>query len=107
MKQELKSGSVTFKDFVKFVKEESDLANYSIFSPDALKRERKLNEKSDTRIKPRYGNHLKAGSFVTNTEQSEQTRRNLESNYNSDRQDVAKCPSCSQFDFDQFDKVTI
>ena len=51
---------------------------------------------------------------MTNTEQSEQTRRNLESNYNSnnnntlsnqrgstsnynsDRQDVAKCPSCSK-----------
>ena len=43
-----------------------------------------------------YGNHFKAGSFVTNTEQSEQTRRNLESNRNSDRQNVAKCPSCSK-----------
>ena len=41
-------------DFVKFVKEESDLANNPVFSQYALKRERKLNDNSDTRIKPRY-----------------------------------------------------
>ena len=37
-----KSGSnVSFAEFVQFVKEESDLANDPVFSPDVLKRERK------------------------------------------------------------------
>ena len=35
-----KSGSVTIKVFVKFVKEESDLANDPVFSPDARKRQK-------------------------------------------------------------------
>ena len=89
-----KSGSVTFKSFVKFVKEESDLANDPVFSPDALKRERKFNDKPDTKFKPRFGNQSKAGSFVTNTEQNEQYPSNFGSNNN--RQDAAKCPSCSK-----------
>ena len=37
-----KSGSnVSFAEFVQFVKEESDLANDPVLSPDVLKRERK------------------------------------------------------------------
>ena len=32
---------IRFKDFVRFVKLEAELANDPIFSPDALKRERK------------------------------------------------------------------
>ena len=34
---------VAFKDFVQFVKEEAELANDPIFSPDVLKKERKKN----------------------------------------------------------------
>lgn len=89
-----KSGSITFRDFVKFVKEESDLANDPIFSLDALKRERKLHEKPDNKFsKSRFGNQSKAGSsFVTNTEQNEQFSRH----FVSSRQEVPKCPSCSK-----------
>ena len=89
-----KSGSVTFKSFVKFVKEESDIANDPVFSPDALKRERKFHDKPDTKFKPHFGNQSKAGSFVTNTEQNEQYPSNFGSNNN--RQDAVKCPSCSK-----------
>ena len=64
----------------------------TFFSPDALKRERKVNDKSNTRIKPLYGNNFKAGGFVTNTEQNEQNPRNLKSSYYSGRQDRTKCP---------------
>ena len=60
-----KSGSVTFKDFVKFVREESDLTNDPVFPPDALKRERKLYDKLDRRFKLRCGCQTKTGSFVT------------------------------------------
>jgi hypothetical protein len=51
-----KSESVTFKHFVKFVKEESDLANDPVFSPYALRRERKLHDRPEFRNKTRYGN---------------------------------------------------
>ena len=54
------------------MKEESDLANDPVFSPDALKRERKFHDKPDTKFKPCFGNQSKAGSFVTNTKQKEQ-----------------------------------
>ena len=42
--QTKKKKIVTFSDFVKFVREEAELANDPIFSPDALKRERKNTE---------------------------------------------------------------
>ena len=42
--QKQKKKIVTFSDFVKFVREEAELANDPIFSPDVLKRERKNTE---------------------------------------------------------------
>ncbi|KAK3724970.1 hypothetical protein QZH41_005872 [Actinostola sp. cb2023] len=39
--QTKKKRTVTFRDFAKFVQEESELANDPIYSPDALKRERR------------------------------------------------------------------
>ena len=68
---------VTFKHFVKFVKEESDLANDPVFSPDALRRERKLHDRPEFRSKTCYGNQSKGGSFATNTEQNEQYSKHL------------------------------
>ena len=50
--QTKKKKIVTFSDFVKFVREEAELANDPIFSPDALKRERKKTE---------TGNHWRLG----------------------------------------------
>ena len=42
---------ITFSDFVKFVKEEAELANDLIFSPDVLKKER---NKTVTVDQPRF-----------------------------------------------------
>ena len=65
--------NVSFSEFVQFVKGESDLANYPVFSPDALKRERKSHEttkgyKGKTRSE--------ADSFATGTarEQAQTTK---------------------------------
>ena len=44
--------TITFSDFVKFVKEEAELTNNPIFSPDALKKER---NKTVTVNQPRFG----------------------------------------------------
>ena len=91
-----KSESVTFKHFVKFVKEESDLANDPVFSPDALRKERKLHDRPEFRNKTRYGNQSKGTSFATNTEQNEQYSKHLRLNNNySNRVEVSKCPACS------------
>ena len=64
---------VTFGDFVKFVKEEAELANDPIFSPSALKAERK---KSDTpfrmgrRTRPSKGdNSSSASAFAVSSTQ--------------------------------------
>ena len=46
---------ITFSDFVKFVKEEAELANDPIFSPDALKKE---SNKTVTGNQPRFGRKL-------------------------------------------------
>lgn len=50
---------IRFKDFVRFVKLEAELANDPIFSPDALKRERKKGsgEQRDRSSKPRRQNY--------------------------------------------------
>ena len=50
---------IRFKDFVRFVKLEAELANDPIFSPDALKRERKKGsgEQQDRSSKPRRQNY--------------------------------------------------
>ena len=57
---------IRFKDCVRFVKLEAELANDQIFSPDALKRERKKGsgEQRDRSSKPRRQN------YVGNTGQS-------------------------------------
>ena len=55
---------MSFAEFVQFVKEESDLANDPVFSPDVLKRERKgLETTKDYRGKGRN----KADSFAIST----------------------------------------
>ena len=50
---------ITFNDFVKFVKEEAELANDPIFSPDALKKER---NKTVTGNQPRFGRKIRPKS---------------------------------------------
>ena len=50
---------ITFSDFVKFVKEEAELANDPIFSPDALKKER---NKTVTVNQPRFGRKIRPKS---------------------------------------------
>ena len=77
------------------LKGESDLANDPVFSPDALRRERKLHDRPEFRNKTRYGNQSKGGSFATNTEQNEQYSKHLRLNSNSNRVEVSKCPACS------------
>lgn len=57
---------VSFSDFVKFVKGEANLANDPLFSPDALKREKRKQSDKDQRSKPRKGGTASAGSFATN-----------------------------------------
>ena len=59
---------MSFAEFVRFVKEESDLANDPVFSPDVLKRERKgLETTKDYRGKGRN----KADSFAISTIQEQ------------------------------------
>lgn len=60
---------MSFSEFVKFVKTESDLANDPIFSPDALKRERQNQPERDP--KPRFQRNATptAESFAINTKQ--------------------------------------
>ena len=59
---------MSFAEFVQFVKEESDLANDPVFSPDVLKRERKgLETTKDYRGKGRN----KADSFAISTIQEQ------------------------------------
>ena len=59
---------MSFAKFVQFVKEESDLANGPVFSPDVLKRERKgLETTKDYRGKGRN----KADSFAISTIQKQ------------------------------------
>ena len=50
---------ITFSDFVKFVKEEAELANDPIFAPDALKKER---NKTVTVNQPRFGRKIRPKS---------------------------------------------
>ena len=82
--------SVSFSEFVRFVKEESDLANDPVFSPDALRRERRNYSQTSTREnKPRWRNKDRgADSFATSTSQ-EHTAGQL-----SPKRTVTKCPLC-------------
>ena len=63
--------SASFSEFVRFVKEESDLANDPVFSPDALRGERRnYSETSAGENKPRWWNKDRgADSFATSTSQ--------------------------------------
>lgn len=63
------SPHVSFSEFVKFVKVKSDLANDPIFSPDALKREKRKQPERDP--KPRFQRNAThtAESFAINTKQ--------------------------------------
>lgn len=64
---------VVFKDFVLFVKGESELANDPVFSPDALKRERKgINERVDKKNqeKSKNSNQKKVFSLATEVAQN-------------------------------------
>ena len=75
-----KSGSnVSFSEFVQFVKGESDLANDPVFSPDALRRERRSNE-TTKEYKGKARN--KADSFATGTVQ--------------EQFQATKCPLCEK-----------
>ena len=54
-----KTKTITFSDFVRFVKEEAELANDRIFSPDALKKER---NKTAIANQPRFGRKIRPKS---------------------------------------------
>ncbi len=89
-----KSGpkAVTFSEFVRYVKSESELANDPVFSPDALKRERRGrmdNTTRETRFKGR-NREFKADSFAIGTSQ-EQYSSHLRS-----QRPVSKCPLCEK-----------
>ena len=58
---------VGFKNFVKFVKQEAELANDPVFSPDALKKERKKNNPKEHKpFKPKQQIGATGQAFVTN-----------------------------------------
>ena len=60
---------VSFSEFVKFVKAESDLANDPIFSPDALKREKRKQPERNPKTRFRRSVTPTADSFAINTKQ--------------------------------------
>ena len=75
-----KSGSsMSFSELVQFVKGESDLANDPVFSPDALRRERRSHE-TTKEYKGKTRN--KADSFATSTGQ--------------EQYQATKCPLCEK-----------
>ena len=82
--------SASFSEFVRFVKEESDLANDPVFSPDALRRERRNNSETSTREnKPRWWNKDRgADSFATSTSQKHAAGQP------GPKRTVTKCPLC-------------
>ena len=87
-----------FNDLVKFVKEESDLANDPVFSPDVLKRERKNNaiERTDKRsIEKGYNKSTKVSSFATGTSQDMQYQEQSRSYSRTHRED-SMCPLCEK-----------
>ena len=63
--------SVSFSEFVRFVKEESDLANDPFFSPDVLRREKRNYCETSTRENKLRGRNKDRGadSFATSTSQ--------------------------------------
>ena len=65
--QTKRQGPIGFKDFVKFVKLEAELANDPVFSPNALKRERnKGANQRDRTTRPKRQNDANTGqSFVS------------------------------------------
>ena len=68
-KQAKSMSQVKFKDFVNFVREESELANDPIFSPDALRQERKSASREGSSRGRNYG-QTKSASFVTGVTQN-------------------------------------
>ena len=57
---------VTFCEFVKFVQKEADLANDPIFSPDALRREKRRPSERDQRSNGRKSGPTAVNSLATN-----------------------------------------
>ena len=88
-----------FNDLVRFVKEESDLANDPVFSPDVLKRERKNNavERAEKRSLEKGQNNkpIKISSFATGTSQDTQTQEQLRSFSGTKNRDYI-CPLCEK-----------
>ena len=85
-----KSGKrVAFTEFVKFVKQESDLANDPIFSPDALRREKHKPPERNQWGRGRRRESNSAGSFAINTTPSATSKQS--SGYQTSR-----CPFCGK-----------
>ena len=85
----LKMKRVTFSDFVTFVRNEADLANDPIFSPDALKRERKKATEREYKPRPKR------------TEPSSAVRASLATNISSapsksPGSKPSSCPACDK-----------
>ena len=84
-----KSKKFTFADFVKFVKEEAELAKDRIFSPDALKRERRKTAEREFKPKPKRREFSSNdGSFAINTLPS--STRSASSHKST------SCPACKR-----------
>lgn len=86
------SNTVTFSDFVRFVKGESELANDPVFSPDALKRERKGHPDYNTRDnRSRWRNkESRIDSFAIGIFQEEPSSQLCP------QRTVTKCPFCEK-----------
>ena len=101
-----KSGErVSFCDFVKFVQKEADLANDPIFSPDALRREKRRPLERDQRSKGRNSGSTAGNSFATNASPDTSLRTSrrpavscllCEKNH-----DLEKCPELKRKNLDQ------
>ena len=89
-----KSGSkaVTFSEFIRFVKSESEFANDPVFSPDALKRERRGHTDNTTGGSRSRGRNKesKIDSFATGTSQERP------SSHLGLQRPVSKCPFCEK-----------
>ena len=70
---------MAFKDFVQYVKEEAELANDPIFSPDVLKKERKKNgllKDNNRNTRPKYqGGFNPSQSLATSATPVRQSKR--------------------------------
>ena len=89
------SNAVSFKDFVQFVKGESDPANDPVFSPDALRKERRSHTEVTTRDnKTKWRNKdLKANSFATMATGTTHEQPPIQ---RSPQRVIIKCPLCEK-----------